>query len=152
MGVFVNEGGSLDDLVLPMRLYASGLSGQGLSLAAGFLKVMAGDADKVEASVKVFRKALKKKDAATAIGAVDDIERAVCCVSTFCTAVLYSGRALTLFLLVAQIKNYRSAGKLEAADFGIGEVPKDAKVGSGLGNNNPALYNRNFSGIAGKSR
>jgi hypothetical protein len=30
-------------------------------------------------------------------------------------------------------------------DFGIGEVPKDVRIGSGLGNNNPALYNRNFS-------
>lgn len=99
VGVFVNEGGSLDDLVLPMRLYASGLSGQGLSLAAGFLKNMADDADKVEASVKVFRKALKKKDAAAVNSAVDDIERAVCCASSFEQRFFRLGRALTFFVL-----------------------------------------------------
>jgi hypothetical protein len=34
-----------------------------------------------------------------------------------------------------QITKFRAAGKLEAPDFGVGEVTKDARVGSGLGNN-----------------
>jgi hypothetical protein len=117
----VEGGGSLDDLVLPMRLYASSLSGQGLSLAAKFVQRMGEDADAVQAELTSLRRAARKRDEAAALACLAGIGRA--------------------------IASYRASGKLEADDFGVGEVPKDARVGSGLGNNNPALYNRNFSEV-----
>lgn len=81
VGGYLDSGGSLDDLVLPMRLYASGLSGQGLSLTGGFLKVMSDQATQVEDSLKTLRKAAKKRDTSTALACVSDIQRAVRAVS-----------------------------------------------------------------------
>lgn len=69
--------GSLADLVLPMRLYASSLAGQGLSLAAKFVQEMAADSDKVEASFKKLQKAVKKRDQPAALACLSDIENAV---------------------------------------------------------------------------
>jgi hypothetical protein len=118
--------GTLDDLVLPMRLYASSLGGQGLSLAAKFALAMAEDADCVERQVETIRKAVsvrnskkKKVDDAVVLAALAEIKTA--------------------------IAKYRASGKLEAPDFGVGEVPTDIRVGSGLGNNNPVLYSRNYA-------
>jgi hypothetical protein len=121
----VVDAGTLDDLVLPMRLYASSLSGQGLSLAAKFAVAMGEDADCVERQVECIRKAVKSRR-----NKQKDVDRA---------AVL---AALTE--IRSAIGRYRLSGKLEADDFGIGEIPTDARVGAALGNNNPILYSRNY--------
>jgi hypothetical protein len=73
----VGKDGFLDDLVLPMRLYASGLSGQGLSLAVKFVASMGEAADAVDGALTMLRKAIKKKDRKTALACLDDIEQAV---------------------------------------------------------------------------
>lgn len=113
--------GPLDEAVLPMRLYASSLAGQGLSLAAKFVQSMSDDAGAYEKALGRLRKAARRGDGPDAEGAVAEMTNCI-------------GR-------------YRRAGKLEADDFGVGEVPSDTRVGSGLGNNNPALYKRNFQSI-----
>lgn len=113
--------GSLADAVLPMQLYASSLGGQGLSLAPKFVQKMDEAATRYEKACKNLQMAVKKKDERRAHDSVRDMQ--------------------------ACVKTYRAEGKLEAEDFGIGEVPKNGRVGSGFGNNNPALYNRNFSSI-----
>lgn len=78
VGAAVGADGFLDDLVLPMRLYASGLSGQGLSLAAKFVVNMGESADAVDGAVKKLKTAVKKKDEKTAIACLDNIQEAVC--------------------------------------------------------------------------
>lgn len=113
--------GPLEDAVLPMRLYASSLAGQGLSLAAKFVQNMADESDKYERALSRFKKACKKRDTNTALS--------------------------SLVAMKESIKQYRHQAHLEAPDFGIGDLPKENRVGSGLANNNPALYNRNFHEI-----
>lgn len=113
--------GALEDAVLPMQLYASSLAGQGLSLAPKFVQTMSKEAERYETAVKRLKTACKKRDANGARQLVAD--------------------------MTDSIAKYRGAGKLDGEDFGIGEVPTDNRVGSGFGNNNPALYNRNFKQI-----
>eukprot|EP00171_Calliarthron_tuberculosum_P014247 IDg14247t1 len=106
-------GGTLEDAVLPMQLYASSLAGQGLSLAPKFVQKMNDEASHYEAACKRLKTACKKRDTNIARELVAD--------------------------MTSSIARYRGAGRLEADDFGIGEVPTDNRVGSGFGNNNPAL-------------
>lgn len=114
-------GGTLEDAVLPMQLYASSLAGQGLSLAPKFVQKMSDEAAHYEATCKRLKTACKRRDTKVARELVAD--------------------------MTASMARYRGAGRLEADDFGIGEVPTDNRVGSGFGNNNPALYNRNLKQI-----
>jgi hypothetical protein len=178
---FVKEGSSLTDCGLPMRLYASSLSGQGLSLAAKFVQDMTSQADRVENALKALVLAVKKKDQATALTSLTEMEQSVrhhcenkkrqstpssrtkpmhtpsitpprdCSSVAPCVVPLSPPIYISLsnlpFIPIRirfscphscfsmQIARFRAAGKLEGPDFGIGEVPKDAKVGSGLGNN-----------------
>lgn len=113
--------GPLADAILPMQLYASSLAGQGLSLAPKFVQSMDDQATKYDTANKKLLKACKKKDSKTAMDSIETMRNA--------------------------IVKYRSEAKLEADDFGIGEVPEGSRVGSGFGNNNPALYNRNLKSI-----
>lgn len=69
--------GYVGDCHMPMRLYASSLAGQGLSLAAKFVQRMASDADDVENSVKKLKKALKKRDESEALAQLDEIKSSV---------------------------------------------------------------------------
>lgn len=109
----------LRDALLPMRLYTSSLGGGGLSISAKFLEKMNSQADAYEGALKKLTKAVKKKEPSAALE--------------------------TLSVMKTAISQFRQAGKLEADDFGIGEIPKDSRVGSGFGNNNTALYRRNRS-------
>lgn len=111
--------GELSDAVLPMKLYASSLAGGGLSINAKFIEAMNKETDVYEKALKQLSRAVKRKDTTIALGTLTDMRDA--------------------------ISKYRELGHLEAADFGIGEVPKDSRVGSGFGNNNSALYRKNKS-------
>lgn len=115
----------LTDAVLPMRLYASSLAGGGLSINAKFIETMNEQADAYEGALKKLKKAVKKKETDKVLDMLDDMKVA--------------------------IAKYRETGKLQAPDFGIGEIATDAKVGSGFSNNNSALYGRNktVKGITG---
>jgi len=113
--------GPLEDAILPMQLYASSLAGQGLSLAPKFVQTMDAQATKYDTANKKLLKACKKKDTKTAMDSIETMRNA--------------------------IVKYRAEAKLEADDFGIGEVPEGSRVGSGFGNNNPALYNKNLKSI-----
>lgn len=111
----------LQDAVLPMKLYVSSLAGQGLALNVSFAGQMAANADGYEAALKKLKRAVSRKNESDAMSALNTME--------------------------TSIAEYRKAGKLEADDFGIGIIPKDARVGSGFGNNNPALYNKDLEEI-----
>ncbi len=113
--------GALADAVLPMQLYASSLAGQGLSLAPRFVQRMDAAAATYNDACTKLQKACKKRDSAIARESVRS--------------------------MLASVRTYRAEGRLEAPDFGIGEVPADTRVGSGFSNANPALYNRNFKSI-----
>ncbi|KAA8493188.1 hypothetical protein FVE85_8633 [Porphyridium purpureum] len=109
--------GSIDDALLPLRLYTSSLSGQGLSLSVSFAKDMAASADVYEANLKKLKTAIKKKDAAKANASYQELNDA--------------------------LQKYRVAAKINTPDGGIGEISIDTpRVGSGFSNNNPALYMR----------
>lgn len=105
------------DALLPMRLYASSLAGGGLSISAKFIERMNLQADAYEQCLKKLSKAVKRKETAVAVGSIRDMREA--------------------------IGKYREIGRLQADDFGIGEIPLESRVGSGFGNNNSALYRRN---------
>lgn len=109
----------LSDAVLPMRLYASSLAGQGLSISASFIERMNKETEMYESALKKLVKAAKRKETAVALNNLTDMKGA--------------------------ITKYRVLGHLEAPDFGIGEIPTDSRVGSGFGNNNSTLYRRNKS-------
>lgn len=105
--------------VLPMHLYASALGGGGLSIGASFIEKMDKETAVYERSLKKLSKAVKRKEVRVALENLTDMKGA--------------------------ITKYRQLGHLEAADFGIGEISTDLRVGSGFGNNNTALYRRNKS-------
>lgn len=107
----------LNDAVLPMRLYASSLAGGGLSISAKFIEKMNAETASFEKALKGLSVAAKQQNAPVALEKLAEMTRA--------------------------IRGYREAGRLEAPDFGIGDIPKDGRVGSGFGNNNSALYGRN---------
>lgn len=107
----------LSDAVLPMKLYASSLAGGGLSINAKFIQNMNSQTDAYDGALKRLTKAVKRKDSADAVDILTTMKDA--------------------------ISKYRQLGRLEAADFGIGEIPTDARVGSGFANNNSALYRKN---------
>lgn len=109
--------GVLSDAVLPMKLYASALSGGGLNISSRFIEGMVKQAETYENSVKRLTNAAKKKEISLALTTLSDMKGA--------------------------IQRYRELGHLNAPDFGIGEIPTDIRVGSGFGNNNSALYGKN---------
>lgn len=111
------ERGELRDALLPMRLYTSSLGGQGLSISAKFIDKMNSQADTYERALKTLAYAVKKKEAPVVLE--------------------------TLSVMRTAISKFREAGRLQGDDFGIGEIPKDSRVGSGFANNNTALYRRN---------
>lgn len=75
-GKFVN-GGSLDDCVLPMKLYVSSLAGQGLSLATKFTQYMSENTEKVNRAVVNLKSAIKRHDTTVALAALGEMESAV---------------------------------------------------------------------------
>lgn len=107
------------DAVLPMKLYASSLAGGGLNINAKFIEKMNTQTANFESSIKKLSKAVKRKEKAVVLATLTDMRGA--------------------------IELYRKYGRLEAADFGIGEIPTENRVGSGFGNNNSSLYRRNKS-------
>ena len=109
----------LKDAVLPMKLYVSSLAGQGLGLKVTFASQMNTSAENYEKSLQNLKNAATRRNESEANAALSSIEKT--------------------------IADYRKAGKLEADDFGIGNIPKDSRLGSGFGNNNPSLYNRDFA-------
>lgn len=109
--------GILGDAVLPMKLYASALAGGGLSINSSFIEKMTGCGEKYEGAVKKLAKASKKKDTGLALNSLTEMRSA--------------------------IAKYRELGRLEADDFGVGEMSEGTRVGSGFGNNSASLYQRN---------
>ena len=109
----------LSDAILPMKLYASSLAGGGLSINAKFIENMNSQTDRYEKALKQLSKAAKQKQTSVVLNNLTDMKGA--------------------------IQKYREYGRLEAPDFGIGEIPTDTRVGSGFANNNSALYGRNKS-------
>lgn len=107
----------LSDAVLPMRLYASSLAGQGLSINAKFIDKMNVQADLYEAALKRLTGAVRGKDTGVVLASITDMKDA--------------------------LSKYRESGHLDAPDFGIGELPQNNRVGSGFANNNTSLYRRN---------
>lgn len=116
--------GSLGDAVLPMKLYASSLGGGGLNVSAKFIAQMTAQVDVYDGAIKKLGKTPKKKETSKALDNLASMKEA--------------------------IQKYRQAGRLEAEDFGIGEIPTAARMGSGFGNNNASLYNKN-KGVQSKS-
>lgn len=109
----------LSNAVLPMRLYARSLTGQGLNINAKFIDKMNAQTDLYEAALKKLTTAVKRKETAMVLASLTDMRDA--------------------------LSKYRESGHLDAPDFGIGELPEKNRVGSGFGNNNTALYRRNKS-------
>lgn len=109
--------GDLSDAILPMKLYASSLAGGGLSINAKFIENMNFQTDRYEKALKQLSKAAKQKQTSVALNNLTDMKSA--------------------------IQKYREYGRLQAPDFGIGEIPSDTRVGSGFANNNSTLYGRN---------
>lgn len=109
----------LSDAVLPMKLYTSSLAGGGLNINAKFIERMNSQTDAYEKALAGLLKAVKKKQTSVALD--------------------------QLITMRDAINKYREFGRLDGDDFGIGEIPKDTRVGSGFGNNNSALYRRNRS-------
>eukprot|EP00183_Erythrolobus_madagascarensis_P006428 CAMPEP_0185845616 /NCGR_PEP_ID=MMETSP1354-20130828/1528_1 /TAXON_ID=708628 /ORGANISM="Erythrolobus madagascarensis, Strain CCMP3276" /LENGTH=271 /DNA_ID=CAMNT_0028545611 /DNA_START=312 /DNA_END=1124 /DNA_ORIENTATION=+ len=115
LGVLAN--GPLEDAVGPLKLYASALTGQGLSLSVSYVKDMTMESERYESALGTLKKAVKKRDGNKARAAVRDLE--------------------------ASLSKYRIAARINTPDGGVGAVPTDKRVGSGFGNNNPVLYERN---------
>lgn len=113
--------GALGDAAAPMRLYASSLAGQGLSIASRAAKEMDAAGEDYAGAIARLSKGIKKRSSGTVGPALDDLRA-----------------AMTAF---------RRAGRMEA-DWGLPEITSTQKVGAAFGNNNPALYARN-SGIRG---
>lgn len=108
----------LSNAVLPMKLYASSLAGGGLNIGAKFIFDMTKEAETFELLLNKLTNAIKKKDASTAMASIKGMKNA--------------------------ILQYRTLGKLESDDFGIGDIPAQA-IGSGFSNNNFSLYQKNKS-------
>lgn len=111
--------GVLADAVLPMKLYASSLAGGGLNVSSKFIDRMNAETTKYEKGVSKLTMAIKKKQSSVAMSSLTEMRKA--------------------------IQEYRVQGHLEGADFGIGEVNSNKRVGSGFSNNSSILYNRNKS-------
>lgn len=109
--------GVFSDAVLPMKLYASALAGGGLNINTKFIERMNRMADAYEKELRNLLSAVKKKQSAGVLKHLSGMSEA--------------------------IAQYRVLGHLEAADFGIGEIPDNKRVGSGFSNNNSALYRNN---------
>jgi len=107
-----------DDAVGPLKLYASALTGQGLSLSVSYVKDMTRESEQFEAALGRLKKALKKRDSAGTRAAVRDLD--------------------------SSLTSYRIAGRINTPDGGVGEIPTDKRVGSGFANNNPVLYQKNI--------
>eukprot|EP00180_Rhodochaete_pulchella_P000618 Plantae.Rhodophyta-Rhodochaete_pulchella.ctg1454.p1 GENE.Plantae.Rhodophyta-Rhodochaete_pulchella.ctg1454~~Plantae.Rhodophyta-Rhodochaete_pulchella.ctg1454.p1 ORF type:complete len:182 (-),score=38.21 Plantae.Rhodophyta-Rhodochaete_pulchella.ctg1454:457-972(-) len=116
--------GPAADAVGPLKLYASALAGQGLSLQGTFLASLEKYGTAYESQLQKMRKGIKKKDSKATLTALDGLNDS--------------------------LQGYRRTAKIDTPDGGIGEVPTDLKVGSGFSNNNPALYERNFKKIQNK--
>lgn len=107
----------LEDAALPLKLYASSLGGGGLNINSKFIEAMTKQATSYEKDMRKLTGAIKKKENSVVLKVLNDMK--------------------------SSIDKYRQLGRLEAPDFGIGEIPTESKVGSGFGNNNSALYKRN---------
>lgn len=75
-GRFVN-GGSLDNCVVPMKLYVSSLAGQGLSLATRFTRYMSDSAENVDQAIADLKTAIKRRDIEVAMAALSEMESEV---------------------------------------------------------------------------
>ncbi|CAM9613892.1 unnamed protein product, partial [Phaeothamnion confervicola] len=105
--------GAAEAAALPLKLYASSLSGQGLSLDVSYTKVMAARAEDYGRNLAALRAAVKVQDAARA--------------------------KASLAVMDAALQDYRRAAKIDTPDGGIGEVAEKAQ-GSSFLNNSPSTY------------
>ncbi|GAB0495327.1 hypothetical protein MMPV_006626 [Pyropia vietnamensis] len=111
--------GALGDAAAPMRLYASSLSGQGLSIASRAAKEMDAAGADYAAAIARLTKGAKKRSSGTVGGALDDLR--------------------------ASMNAYRRAGRMDT-DWGLSEISTTQRVGAAFSNNNPVLYSRNSGG------
>ncbi len=111
-------GREAENAALPLKLYASSLTGQGLSLDVSYVKVLNEQGEVYGKELEAFKKAVKAKDSNKAMAALNKMEAAL---------VLY-----------------RKTARIDSADGGVGEFPTDTKVGASFGNNNPALLKKNI--------
>lgn len=105
-----------DLAALPLKLYASSLTGQGLSLDVSFVKTLNDQGDLYAKELDNFKKAVKAKDSGKATTALNKMEG-----------------ALAL---------YRKTARIDTPDGGVGEFPTDTKLGASFSNNNPTLYKK----------
>jgi len=112
------------DAAGPMKLYASALSGGGLSLQGSFISNLEKYTAGYERELNKMKKSVKKKDTGGSLKALDGLNE--------------------------NLQAYRVTAKIDTPDGGVGEIPTDLRVGSGFGNNNPALYDRNYKNIQNK--
>lgn len=111
--------GALGDAAAPMRLYASSLAGQGLSIASRAAKEMDAAGADYAAAITRLTKGAKKRSSGAVGGALDDLR--------------------------ASMAAYRRAGRMDS-DWGLSEIATTPRVGAAFGNNNPVLYSRNSGG------
>ncbi|CAM9443298.1 unnamed protein product [Discosporangium mesarthrocarpum] len=109
--------GTAEAARLPLTLYASSISGQGLSLDARYAKLMTAEAEKYGEELIKMRRAVAGKDT---IKAREALSR-----------------------LAESLSKYRVAGKIDTPDGGIGEISTVQRQGSGFSNNNANLYGKN---------
>lgn len=105
-----------DNAALPLKLYASSLTGQGLSLDVSYVKVLSQQGDVYGKELENFKKAVKSRDTTKALTSLGKMESAL---------VLY-----------------RKTARIDKEDGGVGEFPTDTKLGASFGNNNPTLYKK----------
>jgi len=108
--------GEADNAALPLKLYASSLTGQGLSLDVSYVKVLNTQGEVYGKELETFKKAVKAKDTSKALASLDRME--------------------------AALMLYRKTARIDKADGGVGEFPTDTKLGASFGNNNPNLYKK----------
>eukprot|EP00186_Timspurckia_oligopyrenoides_P004668 CAMPEP_0182451946 /NCGR_PEP_ID=MMETSP1172-20130603/43989_1 /TAXON_ID=708627 /ORGANISM="Timspurckia oligopyrenoides, Strain CCMP3278" /LENGTH=235 /DNA_ID=CAMNT_0024649753 /DNA_START=3228 /DNA_END=3935 /DNA_ORIENTATION=- len=110
--------GPIADATGPLKLYASALTGQGLSLSVSYVKDMTECGEKYEKNVAKLEKALSKKNSSSASELVKELDSA--------------------------LQKYRIAARINTEDGGVGAIPTDKRLGSGFSNNNPTLYRKNI--------
>ncbi|KAJ8904664.1 hypothetical protein NDN08_001182 [Rhodosorus marinus] len=107
--------GPADNASGPLKLYASSLAGQGLSLKVSYVEDMTKYAEVYDEQLQNLKKAIKKKKTDAATKSFNAMANA--------------------------LEQYRKAAKIDTPDGGVGEIPSDRRLGSGFSNLIPRKTN-----------